>query len=72
MDNHRPWVPGYDFYLGIVKVIGVAERIRVDEPKNQGFAKKCHNRSQIADSNSARHLMARLLAAGVVEHNYVL
>src|SRR6202050_5490819 len=30
----------------MVKVVEVAERIRVEKPKNQGFAKKCH-RSQM-------------------------
>jgi len=47
MDNHRSSVLRYKFYLGIINVVEVAERIRVDEPKNQGFEKKCHKRSQM-------------------------
>jgi hypothetical protein len=39
MDNHRSWVLRYEFYSGAIKVVEVAERIRVDEPKNQGFAR---------------------------------
>jgi hypothetical protein len=56
MDNHRSWVLRYEFYSGGIKVVEIAERIRVDEPKDQGFAK---NVTTDADLNSARHLRTR-------------
>ena len=46
-DNHRSQLLRCEFYLRIVKVVVVAERIRVNKFKNQGFAKKCHTRSQL-------------------------
>ena len=33
--------------MEIINAVEVAERICVDEPKNQGFAKKCHKWSQM-------------------------
>jgi hypothetical protein len=39
----------YEFCLGIIKVVEVVKQIRVDEPKKQGFAKKCHKVVMDAD-----------------------
>ena len=42
------WVPKCEFYFGIIDVVEVAKRIRVDQPKNRGFAKNnCHKLSQV-------------------------
>ena len=46
-DNHRSQLLRCEFYLRIVKVVIVAERIRVNKSKNQGLAKICHTRSQL-------------------------
>jgi hypothetical protein len=63
VDNHRSWVLRYEFYSGAIGVVEVAERIRVDEPKNQGFAKN------VTSSHGCRF---KFRSARGCQHNYVL
>jgi hypothetical protein len=42
MDSHRSRILRNEFDFGRIEVVVEAERIRVDDPKNQGFAKFRH------------------------------
>ena len=54
------WVPKCGFYLGIIDVVEVAERIRVDNLKTWDLQKKCHKLSQMSIQTIVRNLFYRL------------
>jgi len=61
MGNDVSWVCRYEFYLWVVRIVEVVEQICIDDPKNQGFAKKKSQTVTDANPNSAWHLMVHLL-----------